>query len=251
MADLPGNLPVHVCLKNGFDPTLLYQLVYRAKGAYLLGVGMAAFRDVGSFFRYAAADDFGTAESRLPARSRWESIRGVSQSGNYTRQFIYHGFNQDEANRIVHEGAWPNIAGRRIASNIALGSTRRRARALSVERRRAAMVVPTTPIPVRGLPACSVLHRCNLNGTCPKIIEHSGGSEVFALRMAMEWAGSGGNVDIPVPRNVRRYYVPSTTHGGGGGGFNQNIPPITGVNCPGNNWGTGTFRANPVPSTRD
>ena len=28
-ANLPGNLPVHVCLKNGFDPTLLYQLVYQ------------------------------------------------------------------------------------------------------------------------------------------------------------------------------------------------------------------------------
>jgi len=38
-AALPGNLPVHICLKNGFDPALLYQLVYPVKGAYVLGAG--------------------------------------------------------------------------------------------------------------------------------------------------------------------------------------------------------------------
>jgi len=48
---------------------------------------------------------------------------------------------------------------------------------------------------------------------------------------------------------VRRYYIGSTTHGGGGGGF-VHQPPATGANCPGNNWGTGTFRANPMPSTQ-
>ena len=42
--------------------------------------------------------------------------------------------------------------------------------------------------------------------------------------------------------------MPSTTHGGGGGGFNEAIPNNP-VNCPGNNWGPGTLRANPVPET--
>jgi hypothetical protein len=60
---------VHICLKNGYDPTLLYQLVYQVKDPYILGAGTAAFRDVGSFFRYATADDFGT-RTRSPARSR-------------------------------------------------------------------------------------------------------------------------------------------------------------------------------------
>ena len=54
-------LPVDVCMKNGFDGTKLYQLVYTVKDPYVLGAGTAAFRDVQSFFRYAAADDFGTA----------------------------------------------------------------------------------------------------------------------------------------------------------------------------------------------
>ena len=119
-ANLPGNLPVHVCLKNGFDPNLLYQVVYPAKGAYLLGAGIAAFRDVNSFFRYSAADDFGNANP-IAGKIRWATVRGVSQSGNFTRQFIHQGFNQDESNRIVHEGAWPIIAGRRVAANVRWG----------------------------------------------------------------------------------------------------------------------------------
>src|SRR3989449_4686937 len=54
--------------------------------------------------------------------------------------------------------------------------------------------------------------------------------------------------DIPVPDNVRRYYLPSSTHGGGNGAMTQSPSP-TGAGCPGNNWGAGLLRANPVPST--
>jgi hypothetical protein len=49
-APLPvTTLPVQLCLKDGFDPTKLYQLVYGVKDPYVLGVGTAAFRDVQSF----------------------------------------------------------------------------------------------------------------------------------------------------------------------------------------------------------
>jgi hypothetical protein len=67
--------------------------------------------------------------------------------------------------------------------------------------------------------------------------------------MTTEWVGTSANADIPLTRNVRRYYIPSTTHGGGAGGFTHQ-PPATGANCPGNNYGTGTLRANPMPSTQ-
>lgn len=111
---LPGTLPVPVCLRNGF---VLYQLVYSTQNAYVLGVGIAAFRDVNSFFRYATTDDVGTVNP-VAGAVRWAVIRGVSQSGNFTRQYIYGGSNQDESDRIVHEGAWPIIAGRRVVANV-------------------------------------------------------------------------------------------------------------------------------------
>jgi len=246
-ASLPGSLPVHICLKNGFDPTLLYQLVYQVKDPYVLGAGTAAFRDVGSFFRYAAADDFGTANPIAGTISK-EVIRGVSQSGNFTRHYIFLGMNQDEAGRIVHDGAWPIIAGRRVANNSRWGQPDG---VLELYQMGSEGPQWWTPWPdtVRNLPTGSILDRCSANQTCPKIIEHFGGSEVFALKMTTEWVGTSADADIPLPANVRRYYVPSTTHGGGSGGFNENIPP-NGVNCPGNNWGSGMFpRQSPVPET--
>ena len=46
-------LPVQICLKGGFHPAKLYQVVYIAKDPYVLGIGFAAWRDVASFFRFA------------------------------------------------------------------------------------------------------------------------------------------------------------------------------------------------------
>ena len=239
-------LPVRLCLKDGFDPTKLYQLVYTVKDPSVLGVGTAAFRDVGSFFKYEAADDFGTANP-LAAYIRWAIIRGSSQSGNFTRHFIHLGMNQDEAGRIVHEGAWPLIAGRRVANNSRWGQPDG-----VLELYQMGSEGPQWwrrfPDPVRGLPPRGILDRCQSTRTCPKIVETFGGAEVFALKMTTSWVGTSANVDIPLPHNVRRYYLPSSTHGGGNGATTEN-PAAPSVNCPGNNWGRGTLRANPVPAT--
>jgi hypothetical protein len=116
-APLPvTTLPVQVCLKGGFKPEILYQLIYQVKAPYVLGAGTAAFRDVQSFFRYESRDDFGTPNP-VYGYIRKAIVRGSSQSGNFTRHFIHLGMNEDESGRIVHEGAWPLIAGRRVANN--------------------------------------------------------------------------------------------------------------------------------------
>jgi hypothetical protein len=244
--------PTQICLKNGFDPTLLYQVVFTAKDPYVLGVGFAAFRDVASFFRNEAHDDFGTPNP-LAGRIKWVIGRGVSQSGNYLRQFLHLGFNEDEARRQVYDGAWPIIAGRRIALNF------RWAQPDGVlELYQAGSEGPQWWVrwedEVRHLPKRGILDRCRESHTCPKIIEHFGSAEVWALKLTPEWVGTDAKTDIPLPSNVRRYYIPSTTHGGGGGGFNSSLPgfglPTVGPNCPGNNFGTGAFPANPVPHTQ-
>src|SRR5216683_6342812 len=148
----------------------------------------------------------------------------VSQSGNFTRHYIHLGMNQDEAGRIIHDGAWPIIAGRRVANNSRWGQPDG---VLELYQQGSEGPQWWTPWPdtVRNLPTGSILDRCNATNTCPKIIEHFGGSEVFALKMTTEWVGTSADADIPLPPNVRRYYVPSTTHGGGGGGFNENTSP--------------------------
>jgi hypothetical protein len=241
-------LPVQVCLKGGFDPAKLYQVVYTAKDAYVLGIGFAAWRDVASFFKYAAKDDFGTPNP-LAGHIKWSITRGRSQSGNYLRGWLHFGFNQDEAKRQVHEGMWPIIAGRRIALNF------RWAQPDGVmELYQAGSEGPQWWVPyadaARGLPARSVLDRCNASRTCPKIIEHFGAAEIWGLKLGPEWVGTSAKEDIALPPNVRRYYLASTTHGGGAGGFDTSLPAM-GLNkpvaCPGNNSGMGLLAANPVP----
>ena len=107
------------------------------------------------------------------------------------------------------------------------------------------------PDPVRDLPASSILDRCKLSGTCPKIIEHFGGSEVFALKMTMEWVGTERRRRHPAARATCAATTSrSTTHGGGGGGFDA---PAAGRPAPTARATTGAparFRANPMPSTQ-
>jgi hypothetical protein len=240
-------LPVQVCMKNGFDAAKVYQLAYKVKDPYVLGAGTAAFRDVQSFFRYDAKDKFGTPNP-VAGKVRWAIIRGVSQSGNFTRHFIHLGMNQDESGRIVHEGAWPLIAGRRVANNSRWGQPDG-----VLELYQMGSEGPQWwtewPDRVRDLPTRGILDRCERTHTCPKIVETFGGAEVFALKMTMSWVGTSADEDIPLPKNVRRYYLPSSTHGGGNGATTETPEAAGLVNCPGNNWGKGTLRANPVPST--
>jgi len=246
----PTSLPVRVCLNGAvrsFDPAKVYQLTYTVKDPYVLGAGTAAFRDVASFFKHATADDFGTANP-LAGRINWAIIRGSSQSGNFTRHLIHLGMNEDEAGRIVHEGAWPLIAGRRVSNNSRWGQPDG-----VLELYQMGSEGPqwwhSFPDRARNLHPGGILDRCSRTDTCPKIIETFGGAEVFALKMTTSWVGTDAKNDIPLPDNVRRYYLPSSTHGGGNGVTTQN-PSNAVVGCPGNNWGTGTLRANPVPATQ-
>ena len=236
--------PTQICLKRGFDPSLLYQVVFTAKDPPVLGVGFAAFRDVASFFRHADKDDAGTPNP-LAGGVKWVIARGVSQSGNYLRGFLHLGFNQDEAGRQVYDGLWPIIAGRRIALNF------RWAQPDGVlELYQAGSEGPQWWVKhedrKRELPARSILDRCQASRTCPKIIEHFGSAEIWALKLGIEWVGTGADADIALPSTVRRYYIASSSHGGGAGGFTA-TPPATTVNCPGNNYGQGLLRANPMP----
>ena len=244
--------PTQICLKSGFDAKRLYQVVFTAQDPYVLGVGFAAWRDVAAFFKKSNADDAGTANPIAKAVKHSIS-RGVSQSGNFLRGWLHLGFNQAEDGGQVHDGMWPIIAGRRIALNF------RWAQPDGVlELYQAGSEGPQWWLPhadaVRGLPAAGILGRCMATKTCPKIIEHFGSAEVWALKLTPEWVGTDAKADLPLPANVRRYYIASTPHGGGAGGFDTSLPgvglPTAPLMCPGNNFGMAHLPANPVPHTQ-
>jgi len=233
--------PTQICVRGGFVADRVYQVVFTTQDPPVLGIGFASFRDVGSFFKNSMEE-----QNPIAGKIRWVIGRGSSQSGNYLRAYLHLGFNEDEAGRQVQDGMWPIIAGRRVALNF------RFAMPDGVLK----LYEPGSEGPqwwaryqdrVRGLPKRGILDRCRGTHTCPKVIEHFGAAEIWALKLGPEWVGTDAKKDIPLPKNVRRYYIPSTPHGGGGGGFSN---PTTASSCPSVGYGTGIFVDNPVPHTQ-
>lgn len=209
--------PTRICMKDAFRAERLYELVYTAKDPLVLGVGLAATRDIVSFFRHARTDVAGVSNPIAGAVAHTISV-GDSQSGNFIRTFIHLGFNQDLQNRIVWDGAFPRIAARQTPMNVRF----------ALPGGAAGMYEPGSDGVVwwtryedrtRGLKAAGLLDRCTATRTCPKVIEAFGSSEFWGLRMSPDLIGTDAAHDLPLPGNVRRYYYPSTTHGGGRGGF--------------------------------
>jgi hypothetical protein len=131
-------------LRAGFKPGYIYEFIYPAKNPLVLGLGFAVVRDLVSFLRYEMKDGRGkpnplaTAKHTVPfipsrfdgpplylPPSRGENKRGGnkttairyvygwgrSQSGRFLRDFVYHGFNEDEAHRKVFDAIAPHVAG--------------------------------------------------------------------------------------------------------------------------------------------
>ena len=213
--------PAHICLKNGFNPALLYELQYTVKDPLVLGIGFVATRDLNSFFRYEKKDDAGTPNP-VAAAVRWAISEGSSQSGTFLRAFIRLGFNQDEQGRLVWEGSNPNIASRVLDMN----------RRFAVPGGAVDFYELGTEAPVwwedwndapRGRGTSGLLDRCRATNSCPKIMETFGSSEIWTLRASFMLVGTDAKADIPIPDNVRRYYFAGVTHGGGRGGFSTAV----------------------------
>lgn len=106
--------PEHLYLASGFVPGAIYEFTYLAKDPLVLGLGFASVRDLVSFFRY---EDRDSLENENPLgvgpRRKIEKVYawGRSQSGRFLRDFVYHGFNCDEAERQVFEAVSPHVSG--------------------------------------------------------------------------------------------------------------------------------------------
>jgi Alpha/beta hydrolase domain len=217
-----------ICVKDSFDPALLYELVYTAKDPLVLGIGYAATRDFNSFLRYEDKDAEGNANpvvSQAAKQIKYGISEGNSQSGNFLRSYIHLGFNQDENNRIVWDGSNPHIAGRQLAMNYRFAVAGGIAN-LYEPGSDGVLWWSDYPDAARHRATAGMLDRCKASNTCPKIIETFGGLEFWNLRMSPNLVGTDAKEDIPLPANVRRYYFPSTTHGGGRGGFSVAAPAV-------------------------
>ncbi len=102
-------------LRAGFKPGHIYEFIYPAKNPLVLGLGFAVVRDLVSFLRYNMKDTAGRLNPLVSANKataiRYAYGWGRSQSGRFLRDFVYHGFNEDESRHKVFDAIAPHVAG--------------------------------------------------------------------------------------------------------------------------------------------
>ena len=184
----------------------------------MLGIGLAATRDIVSFFRHATKDGAGAANP-VAGAIKHAVATGDSQSGNFIKTFAPPRLQRGSVRTPRLGRRFPRIAARQTPINFRFASARRRGDALRAWQRACRSGGAATSIrrAARRPPASSIAAR--RSRTCPKVVEAFGAAEFWGLRMSPGLIGTDAKLDIPLPDNVRRYHYPGTTHGGGRGGF--------------------------------
>jgi hypothetical protein len=211
--------PQKVCLAAGFDTDHIYELTYTAKDPLVMGLGLAALRDVGTFLRHETADALGNPNP-LAGQIQWSLMNGISQSGRLLRTFLQLGFNQDEASRMVFDGMQPHIGSVRDYINIRFSQPGRLAGTQHTEKQYPGPEGPLTYgdsydslVGEEGTRS-GLLDRCSRNNTCPKIVHTMSDIEYWEAAGAFDTVNPNGTQDATIPSNVRIYQFSSTQHGG-------------------------------------
>lgn len=195
--------PKQLYLKEGFRPGWLYDLVYTAKDPRVTGLGFAAVRDAVSYFRH---------QHELERAY----IFGISQSGRFIQHFLFEGFNADEQNRIVFDGALPHVGGggrgyfnHRFAQTTRHGSQHED------------NLSPSDVFPFSSTQAADpvtnetgdVFERVRKAGKMPKVIYTETSTEYWARAASLLHTDVEGNRDMPFDPNVRLYVIAGAQHG--------------------------------------
>ena len=98
---VPSRTSIH--LPGGFEPGKIYELVYPAEDPRLVGLGLAAIRDMASWAKHGE-EASGMGIDHVFAL-------GISQTGRFLRHFLYQGFNVDEDGRRALDGMMVHTAG--------------------------------------------------------------------------------------------------------------------------------------------
>jgi alpha/beta hydrolase family protein len=201
-----------------FEAGTLYEFVYQARNPRVAGLGFAAIRDVGAFFRRAAADDRGTPNP-IAGDIQYVYTTCVSQPCRTMHDFVWLGFNEDESGRKTVDGVINWIGGATgIFMNYRFAQPSRTHRQ-HIARRFPEFQIPFTNQVIKDTVTGRTdgrLIRCEASNTCPRIFELNSENEYWAKNMAMLHVDAAGN-DLQDPPNVRSYLMASLPHQGGVG----------------------------------
>jgi Alpha/beta hydrolase domain len=210
--------PTQICLFGGFQAGKLYILIYPAKNPIVMGLGYAVTRDIGSFLRYETHDDAGNS-SPVVASPNDGGIRrsysfGSSSTGMYQREFLYLGFNEDEAHRTVFDARWIHKSGtNRLFANVEFADpntySRQDDRHDFVSTSYPPLTLAVTTDPISGV-RDGLVKRPDTDGL---IFESDTENEFYSMRASLNVADGIGR-PVPLPKNARLYFLSGFQHSG-------------------------------------
>lgn len=210
----------HILLDDGFEPGKIYELVYRAQDPRVVGLGLAAVRDMISFAKY---------DPRCPFPVNQGIGFGVSQTGRFLRHFLFQGFNTDEHDRQAFDAMLIQTAGAGRGS-----FNHRFAQPSRDAHRYSAFFYPTDIFPFSSrtqtdpqtgwrdglLSHTDPRHR-------PKVFYTNTGYEYWGRAASLIHTTPDGSLDVPAMDNERIYHLSSGQHFVGRGGGR----PLPGTNA--------------------
>jgi hypothetical protein len=213
-----------ICLFDGFKVENLYELIYPAKNPSVMGLGYAVTRDVASFLRYQTRDDVGNpnplAVSSTNVGIRRAYVSGTSSTGMYLRDWLYLGFNEDEAHRKVFDAATITTPGtHRLFANVEFSDPNTYAGQDDHHDLLSASYPPltfaVTTDPISGI-RDGILKR---PATDPLVFQVDSSGEFWQFNGSLNVVDGRGQ-PVPIPDNVRLYYAAGFQHGGVAGLLN-------------------------------
>jgi hypothetical protein len=171
-------------LDGGFQPFHWYELVYRSAFAPVVGAGLIAVRDFGSWLRRSNEGVFSF---------------GVSQAGRFLRQFLHDGLNLDETGAAVFDGVLAHIASaRRGEFNCRYGQP--------------SLTHPLNPGYGPPYETTALLRRQRQAGGVPKLMLTNSAWEYWRGDGALVHQDAGTGEDLPDDPDGRAYLLAGTDH---------------------------------------
>ena len=198
--------PRSIYMAGGFEPGKIYEAVYRAAGAVVVGTGMAAVRDIISYMKYDPAS---------PAPTRYGVAYGVSQTGRLLRHFLYQGFNADEEGRRAFDGIFSHTAGAgRGSFNHRFAQPSRDAQPYTT------FFYPTDVFPFTSTEETdpetgargALMSQAAVLAHPPKVFYVDGGYEYWGRAASLTHTTADGRRDVPLTPSERRYVMASAQH---------------------------------------
>ena len=210
-----------ICVFDAMKDGRIYELTYPAKGPWVMGLAYAVTRDLASFLRNSAKDDAGNPNPMAVDGPNMGIRRvyglGTSSTGMYLREFLYLGFNEDETHQKVFDAVRILIPGtHRLFANVEFSDpnvySRQDQHTDYLSHSVAPFTYAVTTDPISGV-RDGILKR---PATDPLVFHVDSANEFWQMNASLN-VHDGRGQPVPIPDNVRLYFVSSHAHVGGTG----------------------------------